>query len=107
LNEEATTASESPGCGKRLFSRPIVGVPALGFELLGERFDRTIVILRLAAFLVAAGAFGQVSTWGRHFHRWLMSPGLEIHSIRRSGAPGLSDDTSAVISVLSVRPSAG
>src|ERR1700682_2929756 len=33
--------------------------------------------------------------------------GLEIHSISRSDAPGLSGDTSAVISTLSVRPSAG
>src|SRR3981189_3767139 len=33
--------------------------------------------------------------------------GLEIHSISRSEAPGLSVETSAVISRLSVRPSAG
>src|SRR6266702_8513885 len=33
--------------------------------------------------------------------------GLEIHSIRRSELPGLSDDTSAVTSSVSVRPSAG
>src|SRR4249920_3457512 len=33
--------------------------------------------------------------------------GLAIHSISRSEAPGLSAETSAVISMFSVRPSAG
>src|SRR4051794_6148329 len=44
---------------------------------------------------------------GPGFSSVVVVTGLEIHNIRRSEAPGLSDDTSAVISMLSVRPSAG
>src|SRR5882724_4086822 len=44
---------------------------------------------------------------GPAFSSVVVVTGLEIHNIRRSEAPGLSDDTSAVTSMLSVRPSAG
>ena len=48
-----------------LLPNRLVGVPALSPELFGERIDRTIVVLGLAAFLVAAGFLGQAQPGSR------------------------------------------
>src|SRR5690348_12176088 len=91
---------------ERLFPDRFVGVPALALELPGERFDRAIVVLGLAAFLVAAGFFRQIEL-RTVASSTVVITGLETHSISRSDAPGLSGDTSAAISIFSVRLSAG
>src|SRR3954452_17136951 len=50
--------------GTGLFPDRFVRIPALGLELLCQRFDGAVVVLRLA-FLFAAGLLGQSESWTR------------------------------------------
>jgi len=88
-----------------LFPCRFVGIPALALELLCQRIDRTVVI-GLLAFLIHAGGVSQIELCTAASSAVVME-GLPTQSIRRSDAPGLSDETRASTSMVSVSSSAG